>query len=141
MKKLIAMILAAAMLLSLTACGSTAADAAADNPEAETASADASAETPPEKPDGTPPDGANGQPGTPPDGNPPDGAPNGQPGSFGGGRRLLRHERRAAGDERRDRHDQKRDCQFLRAERQRRVQLWSRHDRQHLRFHHHDDRR
>ena len=49
MKKLIAMILAAAMLLSLTACGSTAADAAADNPEAETASADASAETPPEK--------------------------------------------------------------------------------------------
>ena len=131
MKKLIAMILAAAMLLSLTACGSTAADAAADNPEAETASADASAETPPEKPDGTPPDGANGQPGTPPDGNPPDGAPNGQPGSFGGGRRLLRHERRAAGDERRDRHDQKRDCQFLRAERQRRIQLWSRHDRQH----------
>ena len=84
MKKLIAMILAAAMLLSLTACGSTAADAAADNPEAETASADASAETPPEKPDGTPPDGANGQPGTPPDGNPPDGAPNGQPGGFGG---------------------------------------------------------
>ena len=101
MKKLIAMILAAAMLLSLTACGSTAADAAADDPEAETASADASAETPPElpdgeapamsdgetppeKPDGTPPDGANGQPGTPPDGNPPDGAPNGQPGGFGG---------------------------------------------------------
>ena len=84
MKKLIAMILAAAMLLSLTACGSAAADAAADDPEAETASADASAETPPEKPDGTPPDGANGQPGTPPDGNPPDGAPNGQPGSFGG---------------------------------------------------------
>lgn len=76
MKKLIAMILAAAMLLLLTACGSTAADAAADNPEAETASADASAETPP--------DGANGQPGTPPDGNPPDGAPNGQPGGFGG---------------------------------------------------------
>ena len=36
MKKLIAMILAAAMLLSLTACGSTAADAAADDPEAET---------------------------------------------------------------------------------------------------------
>lgn len=107
MKKLISMILAAAMLLSLTACGSTAADAAADDPEAETASADASAETPPEKPDGTPPDGANGQPGTPPDGKPPDGAPNGQPGSFGGGRRLLRHERRAAGDERRDRHDQK----------------------------------
>ena len=65
--------------------GSAAADAAADDPEAETASADASAETPPEKPDGTPPDGANGQPGTPPDGNPPDGAPNGQPGSFGGG--------------------------------------------------------
>ena len=100
MKKLIAMILAAAMLLSLTACGSTAADAAADNPEAETASADASAETPPEKPDGTPPDGANGQPGTPPDGNPPDGAPNGQPGSFGGGRRLLRHERRCRGHRR-----------------------------------------
>ena len=33
MKKLIAMILAAAMLLSLTACGSTAADTAADDPE------------------------------------------------------------------------------------------------------------
>ena len=90
MKKLIAMILAAAMLLSLAACGSTAADAAADDPEAETASADASADTPPEKPDGTPPDGANGQPGTPPDGNPPDGAPNGQPGGFGvGGGDLL----------------------------------------------------
>lgn len=53
MKKLIAMILAAAMLLSLTACGSTAADAAADDPEAETASADASAETPSEKPRST----------------------------------------------------------------------------------------
>ena len=52
MKKLISILLAAAMLLSLTACGSTAADAAADDPEAETASADASAETPPEKPDG-----------------------------------------------------------------------------------------
>lgn len=106
MKKLISILLTAAMLLSLAACTSTAADAAADDPEAETASTDASAETPPEKPDGTPPDGANGQPGTPPDGNPPDGAPNGQPGGFGGGRRLLRHERRAAGDERRDRHDQ-----------------------------------
>ena len=53
MKKLIAMILAAAMLLSLTACGSIAADAAADDPEAETASADASAETPSEKPRST----------------------------------------------------------------------------------------
>lgn len=53
MKKLIAMILAAAMLLSLTACGSTAADAAADDPEAETASADAPAETPSEKPRST----------------------------------------------------------------------------------------
>ena len=53
MKKLIAMTLAAAMLLSLTACGSTAADAAADDPEAETASADASAETPSEKPRST----------------------------------------------------------------------------------------
>ena len=84
MKKLISILLAAAMRLSLTACGSTAADAAADDPEAETASTDASAETPPEKPDGTPPDGANGQPGTPPDGNPPDGAPNGQPDGFGG---------------------------------------------------------
>ena len=51
MKKLISILLAAAMLLSLTACGSTAADAAADDPEAETASADASAETPPELPD------------------------------------------------------------------------------------------
>ena len=89
MKKLISILLAAAMLLSLAACTSTAADAAADDPEAETASADASAETPPEKPDGTPPDGANGQPGTPPDGNPPDGAPNGQPGGFGGSGEVM----------------------------------------------------
>ena len=101
MKKLITILLAAAMLLSLAACASTAADTASDDTEAKPASADASAETPPElpdgeapamgdgetppeKPDGTPPDGANGQPGTPPDGNPPDGAPNGQPGGFGG---------------------------------------------------------
>lgn len=137
MKKLISILLAAAMRLSLTACGSTA---AADDTESVPASSDTSTETPPEKPDGTPPDGANGQPGTPPDGNPPDGAPNGQPGGFGGGRRLLRHERRAAGDERRDRHDQERGRQFLRAERQRRIQLRQRHDRQHLRFHDHDKR-
>ena len=65
MKKLIAMILAAAMLLSLTACGSTAADAAADDPEAETASADASAETPPELPDGEAPAMSDGE--TPPE--------------------------------------------------------------------------
>ena len=81
MKKLISILLAAAMRLSLTACGSTA---AADDTESVPASSDTSTETPPEKPDGTPPDGANGQPGTPPDGNPPDGAPNGQPGGFGG---------------------------------------------------------
>ena len=98
MKKLISILLAAAMLLSLAACTSTA---AADDTESVPASSDTSAETPPElpdgeapamsggetppeKPDGTPPDGANGQPGTPPDGNPPDGAPNGQPGGFGG---------------------------------------------------------
>ena len=97
MKKLIAIFLAAAMLLSLAACGSTAADTATDDTEAETVSTDTSTETPPElpdgeapamgdgetppeKPDGTPPDGANGQPGGPPDGNPPDG----QPGGFGG---------------------------------------------------------
>ena len=105
MKKLIAIILAAAMLLSLAACGSTAAGTASDDTAAETTSADSSnnastqtppelpdgeapamgnGETPPEKPDGTPPDGENGQPGMPPDGNPPDGAPNGQPGGFGG---------------------------------------------------------
>lgn len=98
MKKLISILLAAAMLLSLAACTSTA---AADDTESVPASSDTSTETPPElpdgeapamsggetppeKPDGTPPDGANGQPGTPPDGNPPDGAPNGQPGGFGG---------------------------------------------------------
>lgn len=81
MKKLIAMILAAAMLLSLAACTSTA---AADDTESVPASSDTSTETPPEKPDGTPPDGANGQLGTIPDGNPPDGTPNGQPGGFGG---------------------------------------------------------
>lgn len=98
MKKLISILLAAAMLLSLAACTSTA---AADDTESVPASSDTSTETPPElpdgeapatsggetppeKPDGTPPDGANGQPGTPPDGNPPDGAPNGQPDGFGG---------------------------------------------------------
>ena len=90
MNKLISILLAAAMLLSLAACTSTA---AADDTESVPASSDTSTETPPElpggetppeKPDGTPPDGANGQPGTPPDGNPPDGAPNGQPGGFGG---------------------------------------------------------
>ena len=81
MKKLISILLAAAMLLSLAACTSTA---AADDTESVPASSDTSTETPPKKPDGTPPDGANGQPGTPPDGNPPDGAPNGQPGGFGG---------------------------------------------------------
>lgn len=62
MKKLIAMILAAAMLLSLAACTSTA---AADDTESVPASSDTSTETLPEKPDGTPSDGANGQPGTP----------------------------------------------------------------------------
>ena len=81
MKKLISILLGAAMLLSLAACTSTA---AADDTESVPASSDTSTETPPEKPDGTPPDGANGQLGTIPDGNPPDGAPNGQPGGFGG---------------------------------------------------------
>ena len=92
MKKLIVILLSAAMLLSLMACGSTAADTASDDAESETAFADVSTETPPEKPDdeapamgdgetppekpdGTPPDGANGQPGDPPDG---------APGGFGG---------------------------------------------------------
>ena len=101
MKKLISILLAAAMLFSLAACGSTAVDTASGDTEAETTSADAAletlpekpdgeapamgdGETSPEKPDGTPPDGENGQPDTPPDGNPPDGAPNGQPGGFGG---------------------------------------------------------
>ena len=86
MKKLIPILLAAAMLLSLAACTSTA---AADDTESVPASSDTSTETPPEKPDGTPPDGANGQPGTPPDGNPPDGAPNGQPGGFGGSGEVM----------------------------------------------------
>ena len=89
MKKLIVLLLAAVMLLSLAACGSTAANTASDDTDTETASTDTSAETPPElpdgetppeNPDGTPPDGENGQPGEPPDGNPPDGAP----GGFGG---------------------------------------------------------
>ena len=101
MKKFLSISLAGAMLLTLTACGSAAAEAASDDTQTETTSTDTSAETPPElpdgeapamtdggtppeKPDGTPPDGANGQPGTPPDGNPPDGAPDGQPGGFGG---------------------------------------------------------
>lgn len=71
MKKLIVLLLAAAMLLSLAACASTA--GTEDTNAADTA---ASAETPPEKPDGkapamadgeTPPekpDGEGGQPGT-----------------------------------------------------------------------------
>lgn len=84
MKKLIALFLAAVMLLSLAACGSTAANTASDDTDTETTSTDTSAETPSELPDGeTPPenpDGENGQPGDPPDGNPPDGAP----GGFGG---------------------------------------------------------
>ena len=74
MKKLIALFLAAVMLLSLAACGSTAANTASDDTDTETASTDTSAETPPElpdgetppeNPDGTPPDGENGQPGDP----------------------------------------------------------------------------
>ena len=96
MKKLIACFLAAAMLLSLAACASTAdteetdlaATSASDEAPSEATGEEALAmgdgETPPEKPDGTPPDGENGQPGDPPDGNPPDGAPGGQPGGFGG---------------------------------------------------------
>ena len=87
MKKLIVLLLAAAMLLSLAACASTAgtedtnaADTAAsaetppEKPDGE-APAMADGETPPEKPDGTPPDGEGGQPGDPPDG---------APGGFGG---------------------------------------------------------
>ena len=88
MKKLIALFLAAAMLLSLAACASRDVPAAsADDASAQTGT---SAETPPEKPDGEAPAMAGGETppekpdGTPPDGNPPDGAPNGQPGSFGG---------------------------------------------------------
>ena len=106
MKKLIALLLAAAMLFSLTACGSTTATDTADADATQEAAAqqestevsteappekpDSEAptmgdgETPPEKPDGTPPDGVGGPMGNPPEGNPPDGAPNGQPGSFGG---------------------------------------------------------
>ena len=60
MKKLIALFLAAVMLLSLAACGSTAANTASDDTDTETASTDTSAETPPELPDGNPPDGAPG---------------------------------------------------------------------------------
>ena len=52
MKKLVAILLAAAMLLSLAACGGTAAEAASDDTDAETASAGTSSETPPKKPDG-----------------------------------------------------------------------------------------
>ena len=87
MKKLIALFLAAVMLLSLAACASTAgtedtnaADTAAsaetppEKPDGE-APAMADGETPPEKPDGTPPDGEGGQPGDLPDG---------APGGFGG---------------------------------------------------------
>ena len=99
MKKLIAILLSAAMLLSLAACGNTAAtDSTADTDTMQTdtaqdgaAQADASevsSALPPDKPNGdapamadseTPPDSANGQPG-----DPPDGAPGGQPGGFGG---------------------------------------------------------
>ena len=98
MKKLIAILLSAAMLLSLAACGNTAAtDSTADTDTMQTdtaqdgaAQADASevsSALPPDKPNGdapamadseTPPDGANGKPGDPPDGK------SGQPGGFGG---------------------------------------------------------
>lgn len=92
MKRFISVLLAAAMLLSLTACGTAAADTQTEEDTAQSEIAETSGEapatgdgeTPPEKPDGTPPDGENGQPGTPPDGDPTDGAPNGQPGGFGG---------------------------------------------------------
>ena len=79
MKKLISILLAAAMLLSLAACSQTAAENTQDeetttqSEQSDSAQAESSSQTPPEKPDGS-------QPGTPPDG-----APNGQPGSFGGG--------------------------------------------------------
>ena len=52
MKKLISILLGAAMLLSLAACTSTA---AADDTESVPASSDTSTETPPELPDGEAP--------------------------------------------------------------------------------------
>lgn len=96
MKKLISILLAAAMLLSLAACSQTAAENTQDeetttqSEQSDSAQTESSSQTPPEKPDGAAPAMADGQ--TPPEkpdgsqpGTPPDGAPNGQPGSFGGG--------------------------------------------------------
>ena len=95
MKKLISILLAAAMLLSLAACSQTAAENTQDeetttqSEQSDSAQTEFSSQTPPEKPDGAAPAMADGQ--TPPEkpdgsqpGTPPDGAPNGQPGSFGG---------------------------------------------------------
>ena len=95
MKKLISILLAAAMLLSLAACSQTAAENTQDeetttqSEQSDSAQTESSSQTPPEKPDGAAPAMADGQ--TPPEkpdgsqpGTPPDGAPNGQPGSFGG---------------------------------------------------------
>ena len=98
MKKLISILLAAAMLLSLAACSQTAAENTQDeetttqseqSEQSDSAQTESSSQTPPEKPDGAAPAMADGQ--TPPEkpdgsqpGTPPDGAPNGQPGSFSG---------------------------------------------------------
>ena len=89
MKKSIAIILSAALLLmTLTACGSTAASATSEETaqsvtESSAApSGDMPGEPPEGNPPGDPPDGNGGPGGTPP-GDPPDG--NGGPGGFDGG--------------------------------------------------------
>ena len=104
-RKFLAILCAAAMLFSLTACGSTASTPVTTSeptiaPDSETATpGDASAPAdapekpdgePGEKPDGEPPEKPDGEPGEKPDGEPPEkpdgqgGAPGGPGGGFGG---------------------------------------------------------
>ena len=102
MKKIFAVILSAALLLTfLTGCGGTAAQTAEES-AAETAEAAATAQTPEGTPPGDPPDGMPGGRGGTPPGDPPEGMPGGPggtppgdptsgsgghggPGGFGGG--------------------------------------------------------
>ena len=76
MKRIASLTCAAALLVSLAACSTTASSTGTDG-------ADSSASAPAGAPDGTPPDGGNGQPSEKPDGEGP-GGQGGPGGSFGG---------------------------------------------------------
>ena len=95
MKKTIALILAAILLLTLSACGNSSSSAAGENTSAEentsteenTSAGTPAVETPGRPPEGTPPEG--GPSGTPPEGGPsgtpPEGGPSGTPPEGGPG--------------------------------------------------------